>query len=91
MKLVPVSQAMLKKLHPGGQILYYTCPMPEHSDVRSDKPGTCPNCGMTLIPISEPPPLPSAAAAPTNIPSSSKTRAGDMTMPDGTAMPGHKN
>lgn len=24
----------------------YTCPM--HPDVRSDKPGTCPKCGMTL-------------------------------------------
>lgn len=25
---------------------YYTCPM--HSDVVSDKPGTCPHCGMAL-------------------------------------------
>ena len=25
--------------------------MPEHSDVRSDKPGKCPKCGMTLIPV----------------------------------------
>jgi len=56
MTLVPVSQAMLKKLQPGGKILYYTCPMPEHSDVRSDKPGQCPKCGMTLIPVMEAPP-----------------------------------
>ena len=28
---------------------YYTCPMPEHSDVRSDQPGTCPRCGMKLV------------------------------------------
>lgn len=55
MTLVPVSQAMLKKLQPGGKILYYTCPMPEHSDVRSSKPGKCPKCGMTLIPIMEAP------------------------------------
>ena len=56
MTLVPVSQETLKKLQPGGRILYYTCPMPEHSDVRSDKPGQCPKCGMTLIPVMEAPP-----------------------------------
>jgi ribosomal protein S27E len=64
MTLVPVSQAMLKKLQPGGKLLYYTCPMPEHSEVRSDKPGQCPKCGMTLIPIMEAPPtnMPERAA-----------------------------
>ena len=62
MTLVPVSQAMLKKLQPGGTILYYTCPMPEHSDVRSDKPGNCPKCGMTLIPIMEVAPAEKPAA-----------------------------
>jgi len=31
---------------------YYTCPMPEHADVRSDQPGTCPRCGMQLVPKS---------------------------------------
>ena len=56
MTLVPVSEATLKKLQPGGKLLYYTCPMPEHSDVRSDKPGNCPKCGMTLIPVMEAPP-----------------------------------
>ena len=56
MTLVPVSGAALKKLQPGGKLLYYTCPMPEHSDVHSDKPGKCPKCGMTLIPVMEPPP-----------------------------------
>ena len=25
--------------------------MPEHSDVHADKPGKCPRCGMTLIPV----------------------------------------
>ena len=29
----------------------YTCPM--HSVVRKDKPGTCPKCGMTLVPVKE--------------------------------------
>jgi multidrug efflux pump subunit AcrA (membrane-fusion protein) len=27
----------------------YTCPMPEHADVVSDKPGECPKCGMPLV------------------------------------------
>jgi RND family efflux transporter MFP subunit len=50
MTLVPVGQAELKKTQPGGQVLYYTCPMPEHH-VHADKPGKCPVCGMTLIPV----------------------------------------
>jgi hypothetical protein len=32
-----------------GQAHHYTCPMKEHSDVLSDKPGTCPKCGMKLV------------------------------------------
>ncbi len=91
MTLVPVSQAMLKSLLPGGKILYYTCPMPEDSDVRSDKPGKCPKCGMTLIPIFAPPPLPPASAAPTNNPSDSAAPSGGMKMPDGMVMPAHKD
>jgi len=27
----------------------YTCPMKEHADVVSDKPGKCPKCGMDLV------------------------------------------
>ncbi len=27
----------------------YTCPM--HPDVKSDKPGKCPQCGMDLVPM----------------------------------------
>ncbi len=27
----------------------YGCPMPEDAEVRSDKPGTCPKCGMDLV------------------------------------------
>jgi rubrerythrin len=83
MSLVPVSQAMLKNLLPGGKILYYTCPMPEDSEVRSDKPGKCPKCGMTLIPIFAPP----AAAVPANNSPGSATPAGAMIMPDGMVMP----
>lgn len=30
----------------GKKVLYYTCPM--HPSVKSDKPGSCPMCGMTL-------------------------------------------
>lgn len=29
----------------------YTCPM--HPEVRSDKPGECPKCGMDLVPVKE--------------------------------------
>jgi len=31
------------------QVLYYTCSM--HPNVRSDKPGDCPICGMKLVPV----------------------------------------
>ena len=55
MALVPVSPASLKKIQPGGQVLYYTCPMPEHASVHQDKPGKCPLCAMTLIPVMAPP------------------------------------
>jgi YHS domain-containing protein len=30
-------------------VLYYTCPM--HPSVKSDKPGSCPICGMSLEPV----------------------------------------
>jgi len=55
MTLVPVTPGELKKLQPGGKVLYYTCPMPEHSYIHEDKPGKCPICGMTLIPVMEEP------------------------------------
>jgi len=32
-----------------GHAQQYTCPMKEHSDVVSDKPGNCPKCGMKLV------------------------------------------
>src|ERR1041384_6089765 len=31
--------------------VYYTCPM--HPEVKSDKPGKCPTCGMALVKSSE--------------------------------------
>jgi predicted Zn-ribbon and HTH transcriptional regulator len=51
MTLVPVGREMLARIQPGGQVEYYTCPMPEHGDVHQEKPGKCPRCGMTLIPV----------------------------------------
>jgi hypothetical protein len=51
MALVPVTPSALKKIQPGGKVLYYTCPMPEHANVHEDKPGKCPLCAMTLIPV----------------------------------------
>jgi len=70
MTLVPVSGATLKKLQPGGRLLYYTCPMPEHADVHEPKPGKCPKCGMTLIPVMEAPPV---AKPPTSLTTSPAT------------------
>lgn len=55
MALVPVTSTDLKKIQPGGKVLYYTCPMPEHASVHEEKPGKCPICGMTLIPVMEVP------------------------------------
>ncbi|MBU6400695.1 MAG: efflux RND transporter periplasmic adaptor subunit [Verrucomicrobia bacterium] len=78
MTLIPVSQTTLRKLQPGGKLLYYTCPMPEHSDVHSDRPGSCPKCGMTLIPV---------MAAPAPAQPRSPTPAGGRPMPEGMVMP----
>ncbi len=36
------------------QIIQYTCPMPEHADVVSEKPGPCPKCGMEMVERAEP-------------------------------------
>lgn len=46
-----ISQALNRSIaeSPNRQILYWTCSM--HPQVRSDKPGKCPICGMNLIPI----------------------------------------
>jgi RND family efflux transporter MFP subunit len=65
MALVPVTSSELKRLQPGGKVLYYTCPMPEHASVHVDKPGKCPICAMTLIPVMEAP-QPAPAAMKTN-------------------------
>ena len=43
MTLVPVSTATLRKLQPGGKLLYYTCPMPEHSDVHETNRASAPS------------------------------------------------
>ncbi len=32
-------------------VAYWTCPM--HPEVKADKPGKCPKCGMTLVPVPE--------------------------------------
>ena len=85
MTLVPVTPGELKRLQPGGKVLYYTCPMPEHANVHEDKPGKCPICGMTLIPVMSSPetsqqsnnpsiltPVPNSSAPNTNSPSTNQ-------------------
>lgn len=39
-------QSILTKTEMQKNSVYYTCPM--HPDVKSDKPGKCPKCGMDL-------------------------------------------
>ena len=51
MALVPVTAEQLAHIRPGEAVDHYTCPMPEHAHVHQDKPGKCPTCGMTLIPV----------------------------------------
>jgi len=59
----------LARLQPGGRVDHYTCPMPEHNEVKLSKSGKCPKCGMTLIPVMEPPPAPQTEVNPVAIPS----------------------
>jgi Cu(I)/Ag(I) efflux system membrane fusion protein/cobalt-zinc-cadmium efflux system membrane fusion protein len=35
----------------GSAKLVYVCPMPGHVDILYDNPGTCPLCGMKLVPV----------------------------------------
>ena len=37
--------------HAGAEVAQYTCPM--HPEVVSDEPGSCPKCGMFLVPVEE--------------------------------------
>jgi hypothetical protein len=35
-----------------GRLIYYTCPMASHKHIHSSEPGSCPECGMALVPAS---------------------------------------
>jgi|WetSurMetagenome_2_1015567.scaffolds.fasta_scaffold05107_7 hypothetical protein len=41
-KVLPVPQKEMQK-----DVVYYTCTM--HHDVKMDKPGVCPTCGLALV------------------------------------------
>lgn len=34
-----------------GAPAYYVCPMPQHTDILYEAPGSCPICGMKLVPV----------------------------------------
>lgn len=63
--LTPATSNAADKAAASQKILYYTCPM--HPDVRADKPGDCPVCGMHLVPVYE--------IAGTNAPATSTTNS----------------
>jgi rubrerythrin len=37
----------------GKSAVKYICPMPEHISIEYSRPGKCPVCGMTLVPVTE--------------------------------------
>lgn len=37
-----------------GMLTHYTCSMESHSYVKMNEPGSCPECGMTLVQKQEP-------------------------------------
>jgi Heavy metal binding domain len=47
LSIVSISVHAQTSPKPKATVVYYTCPM--HTDYRSDKPGKCPKCGMTLV------------------------------------------
>lgn len=53
MTLIPVPKTPMATPAPtpaaAVAMMLYTCPMPEHAHVVSDKPGKCPKCGMELV------------------------------------------
>ena len=90
MALVPVSLSELKKIQPGGKVLYYTCPMPEHAAVHEDGPGKCPLCGMTLVPVMAPPDLPTnGPGVPAGLPGLKDTQPGGKVLYYTCPMPEH--
>ncbi len=49
-------EALPRGLRPPGAVQAsepFACPMEEDAEVRSDKPGRCPKCGMNLVPLSQ--------------------------------------
>lgn len=47
-EMTPTRAAAKHPTRPADAAAAYTCPM--HPDVRQDQPGTCPKCGMDLVP-----------------------------------------
>jgi len=50
--LVPAVVAPGTNAAPAAEQVVYICPMPEHVALEYERPGRCPLCGMTLVPVS---------------------------------------
>ena len=40
-----------KQVSSSAQVVYYGCPMTEHSHNAAKEPGDCPECGMTMVAV----------------------------------------
>ena len=42
-----------EQMNQADHIAYYTCPMESHKHIHSSEPGSCPECGMAMVAVTE--------------------------------------